>query len=494
MLGAVVAATAVAKLSLLSAGPEFDPDAYAHAMAGRRMLENATDVRVHWVWLPLWHLVHGLAARFGSGTYTVRALNVALTSAAPLMLAAMLARWLRPARQAQLSGQLLNVVPWLAGVLLALAPTGVVLGSTSQMEPPVMVLLLGACWGWESLAHERAKGVGRAALVGVLLAAAALIRYETWLLLPLFVLLWLRSGRGWQRTPAWLLPCAAVVGWCVLHRVQTGEWFQFLRFNAEFAGGYLQGVGYPWGGEPNALLMAVWYVVVVPFHEHHLLTPLTLLGMYGFVRRAPRTLVGVQLTVLAALTVGWIARQHLGLPRHALTLAPLYATGLALGTVTVARWVHTATGAWTARRTLRRWAGSAAIAVAIAVALAAVRTVPRYLGTVAWHAITYRDSYDVARALRDLSRSDDQVFCDYSTVEVLSNLDPARFTRWHMRDVEVFHLARATRAGGRSLVVSDRVSTRHLRRVTRTLYAAGELVILVFEPATEAVAHNTDSE
>src|SRR5256885_1607801 len=65
------------RVGLLSAGPDLDSDAAAHAMIGRRLATEWRDVAIHWVWLPLWHVVHAAAAGVGGDIETVRALSVA---------------------------------------------------------------------------------------------------------------------------------------------------------------------------------------------------------------------------------------------------------------------------------------------------------------------------------------------------------------------------------------------------------------------------------
>ncbi|HZO12144.1 MAG TPA: hypothetical protein VFB62_02770, partial [Polyangiaceae bacterium] len=284
--GALVLATMVARLVLLETGPEIDPDAYAHAMAGRRVLEGTHGVELHWVWLPLWHWLHALALRFGSGIDTMRALNVGMSAIAPVLLVSVLRRPGVP-----------GALPWLAGAVLALSPTLLVHGATSQLEPPVLTLTLAACLAWER--KHWLIGI----LGGLALAAAALIRYEAWAVVLALSLLWVRE-RSRERAPIWLVPLVAIGAWCLHHRLATGQWFQFLAYNADFAHGYLEGVGYPWGSQPNAPLALLWYVVAVPWIEHAVLAPLSLLGAVWFVRSAPRSLMVAQISMLAFLAIG----------------------------------------------------------------------------------------------------------------------------------------------------------------------------------------------
>src|SRR5262245_51133633 len=90
-LAALVVALAALKFALARSGPELDTDAYGHAVIGRRFLADPGNIHLHWVWLPLWHVVHGALARIGSGLEGLRLVDVALSSAGPLVLARTLA-------------------------------------------------------------------------------------------------------------------------------------------------------------------------------------------------------------------------------------------------------------------------------------------------------------------------------------------------------------------------------------------------------------------
>jgi hypothetical protein len=460
LLGALTLAGLAARFALLEIGPEVDPDAYAHAMAGRRVLAGDGGVEMHWVWLPLWHWLHALALRYGHGLDTMRALNAALSAAAPVLLVALLLRSSDDQRKTQIA--------WLAGGLLALSPALLVHGASSQLEPPVLTLTLAACLAW-----ERARERPIASLAGgAALAAAALIRYEAWAATFGLAIAWLRERRPWHRAVILFAPAAAVLGWCIRHRWATGEWFQFLRYNADFAHGYLGGVGYPWGGEPNAALALVWYLTAVPWLEHAVLAPLMLLGAAWFVRSAPRSLLSAQLSMLVLLAIGFAAGQHLGLPRHGLVLGPLYATTIARGILRARDWL--------AETKLRR---AAPLASAIAIGLVfTTRTVPGYWRGVERHATAYREDLAAARALRRACRDDEPIFCDHARIEVLSNLPPQRFTRWPLRDVDAFQLKSAAGECGRVLIVSDESSTDHLAAWTSPVYRSGAVVLLAYAP------------
>ncbi len=61
VLAVVWSVVAVVRFWLVTTGPDVDTDAYGHAVAARAFVVAPRDLSVHWVWLPLWHLVHAAA-------------------------------------------------------------------------------------------------------------------------------------------------------------------------------------------------------------------------------------------------------------------------------------------------------------------------------------------------------------------------------------------------------------------------------------------------
>jgi hypothetical protein len=476
LLAVVVIAATVAKLTLLEAGPEPDPDAYAHAIAGRKLVAGEGGVEIHWVWLPLWHWVHGLASRYADGTWTVRGLNIALTSAAPIVLASILRRgagrrgWER-------------WLPISAGCVLALTPLSLRHGATSQLEPPLLALMLGAAWLLDD--GEGEPRAARAFAAGALLAAATMVRYEAWCLPPLVAGWWWWRGRAPRGASAWLLPGLAIAAWCLYHRLETGEWLQFLRYNRGFTRDYYAGAGFPNATAPGPWISAVWYLAVVPFYQYGWLVVPLAIGAPWLVRRAPRPLLVMQLGVLAFLSVGFATRQHLGLARHALSIAPAYATCIAAGALGAAAFVERRLA--TASPEAGRLRGGTALGV-LAVVLSVLvywRGAPDFRDSLRWHREGYRSAWLVAQALRRAYRPDDWVLCDWSGVEVLANLPPERTSRWTLRDTSEADLATACGRCERVLIASTEADVAHLRPLARELFAAGDYRLLAYvaEPA-----------
>src|SRR4051794_24167762 len=72
------------RLGLRASGPDLDGDAYGHLVIGRVMLEQWSDVRIHWVWLPLWHAVGAITTRLGGGLEELRLFNCMLGALTPV--------------------------------------------------------------------------------------------------------------------------------------------------------------------------------------------------------------------------------------------------------------------------------------------------------------------------------------------------------------------------------------------------------------------------
>ena len=151
-------ALAALRLDLLHAGPDLDGDAYGHAIIGRTLLANPTDLRQHWVWLPLWHFCYAGLHLLGGGLQAMRKIDVALSSLQPLLLVAALAPAKKRDSSPELStGEILGsgaspgrddvralAVRCLAPLLLLLFPFAIEHGQTGEPEPLFAALLLGA--------------------------------------------------------------------------------------------------------------------------------------------------------------------------------------------------------------------------------------------------------------------------------------------------------------------------------------------------------------
>src|SRR4051812_46323802 len=86
-LFAVIAGAALAvRLGIILRLPDGEADAYGHFGAARALLENPTNLAVHWVWLPGWHYALWAMLRFGVSFQGVRIMNAVAQTFAPLLL------------------------------------------------------------------------------------------------------------------------------------------------------------------------------------------------------------------------------------------------------------------------------------------------------------------------------------------------------------------------------------------------------------------------
>ncbi len=460
----------MAKLAIVLAGADHDGDSYAHAMAGRRLLLDPADISIHWVWLPLLHALYAAATAVGGGLSTLRFVNVLASSASPLLLAWFLRDHLRrafPGDAAASQDAAASPIPWLAGALLAIDPLCVSLGVTGQTEPLFQLLVLGACVACERRAF---------AIAGILFGMAALTRYEAWGLVP--VLLWIALKEPRLRPRAMLvgaLPALLISLWCLAHFALTREPLQFLRVNREFAQAYLASVGYFWGRAPNLALMAVFYVAIVPVSQ--MLGPAHALAFAGVPRGfrvLPRTLLLVGAALLAIVTWLLLRGTHLGLPRHAVAIAPLFCALTAVGTIALADRAARRLPTISAERS--RQVGAFAVLALVLF----TRTVPRTLELFGATQHAFSEQARAAAALRDIAAPGEPIFCDDDKIEVLSELGPARFTRSHIAEVAPLHVRDLAQRHGSALVVSPLARAAHLPG-GRPLWSHGELLILRFE-------------
>src|SRR5271170_5258749 len=94
-LGVALTALTAWKIACVLAGPELDTDAYAHHMIARAILADPRDLAVHWVWLPLFHYAQVPLVALGGTMQDVRWIDVALSTALPVVLYAYVRRTAR---------------------------------------------------------------------------------------------------------------------------------------------------------------------------------------------------------------------------------------------------------------------------------------------------------------------------------------------------------------------------------------------------------------
>jgi hypothetical protein len=458
----------LAKLCLIAAGPDLEIDGYGHALAARRLIEHPTDFGVHWVWLPLGHVVSALLLSLGWGMDGIRYVNCALTSILALGVALSIDRGADRASARALA--------WTAAGLVSLSPLALATGESGVLEPLFALLVVGS-----ALALRRGYGM----LAGLLASCAALLRYEGWLLAPVFFWIWWRSQRPRPSVWAWLAPLSTIGVYVALRAAEHGgSALGFLRENDAFARSFFESVAAGWPVPPHASWMSLWYALIVPAFVLGPLTPFALAGIPWLKERGPRPLTGALIAILVFLTLGFVARQHLGLPRHALTLMPLYAMAAAAGLLGAANFSYRRLAI--RRIELERWT-FAVVTVAL-VAFAASRTLPMFVTRMKLHQQEHRDELAIAGALRSTWSERTRVFCDTTAVETLSDLPPASFIRWRLKDTQRANLAIEHAAGRDVLVVGSDATTRHLSENLRKLHEAGSLVLYRYVKNSDAVA------
>jgi len=210
--------------------------------------------------------------------------------------------------------------------------------------------------------------------------------------------------------------------------------------------------------------------------------PLLVLAALGAVRTARQAGAAFCVTYLACLgflTLSWIMRSSLGLDRHFVVVVPAYATMAANGVAEIAARTRSL-----ARRAFRHSERAPRIAGAAAIALLGACVLVGALSRLGdwmrdWRASIERgwpDRLAVGAFLRTLPGSS-TIFCDESTVEILSGLDRRRFDRhWVDDPTEPDRIRGAARHEGAVYVAT-------WMRKLKTLRGVGEIV---YRPPGEA--------
>ncbi|HEU4582945.1 MAG TPA: hypothetical protein VFS67_32020, partial [Polyangiaceae bacterium] len=304
------------RLRCIGLGPDPDTDAYGHFVIARQFLETPGDLAIHWVWLPLYHLLLAAGIALGAGLDQLRYANALLSTATPLLL------WWGAGRLSARAGKAGFEARWLpplAGVLAAAAPIVVTMGTTAQPESLFALLLLGTAL---LLARERF------AWAAVVLCAAVLLRYEAWAVAAAVGALlswrWRKGAPSSRGALACLVaPGLSVLLWALLRRLGGEQWFGFLRQNQSFAeAARARAPELGWSEIARGLEAAPLWA-----------WSLGLLALLCGLRRTWRLTSGwfvlPPLSIAAFLALGWLTRSHLGLTRHWVCLVPFAALGAA---------------------------------------------------------------------------------------------------------------------------------------------------------------------
>ena len=408
----LILAFAVWRIVCIGLGPDPDTDAYGHYVIARQFLQTPLDLHIHWVWLPLYHLLLAAGVAAGATLDHVRYANAVLSAITPLLLWWGLGRLAERRSLGASSPLAARWVPALAALLAAAAPIAIVMGTTAQPESCFSLLMLGAAL---LLALER---FGWAAVV---LSALVLLRYEAWAAAAsvsgLLVWRWLRGARLSRGALACLLvPALTVGGWALLRRLDGGLWFDFLRENQSFAQAARASAQTPlldWSALERALAAA-------PLGAWLLALGCLLCGLDRSWRATRGWFVLLPLSIAGFLLLGWVTRSHLGLARHWVALVPFAATAVAQGSAQLSEWL----GRLEARAQAPAFALLATLALGLELG-------SLQLPLARWRertAAALPDRRDAGRFLRSLPESS-LILCDDAPAEVLSELPSSRFAR-----------------------------------------------------------------
>jgi len=419
-LAAVTLGLCAWRLMCVGAGPDPDGDAYGHFRIARQLLATPFELRIHWVWLPLYHALLAAPIALGATLDQVRQLNALAAALPPFFLLWALSRQqpveLGSDRAARSPGRL-PLVALGAALLMAATPLLVQLGTTGQMEVAFCALLTLAV---ALLVHERF------AAASVALSALVLMRYEGWAVAAVVgaVSVWRLFQKKRLERGEWacvLAPAAGVLGWAALRRLGGEPWFGFILENQAFAEQALDGAGRA-GSLPLALAR---YTALVPWRTFGLAALCALLGIGPTLRRHGVWLVAPGVALLAFLTASSLTRSQLGLDRHFTSVVPFAATWIAHGLARIASLVASLT---------QPALGSARARCVGALALAPflLSTTQRLSdGLDGWLETTrvgLRQERDIARSLRS-APAEARILCADASIEVLSELAPERFER-----------------------------------------------------------------
>jgi hypothetical protein len=301
--GALAGAALLAvRLAIVAATADVDTDAYGHFAIARALLHDPTNLAAHWVWQPGYHYLVWALLHLGIGLTGVRAISAVLQAAGPFVLFDGAAR--REDRDPRAA--------LLAALLWTVAPISNRLATSAQAETCFTLLVVSAAWALDRR---------RPWLAGTILAAACLVRYEAWGVLPALAVQRARRGREGPGLAAILIPAAAIAGWILLRRHADGAWLVFLGETARFASGVRAAQGF------SPLVDGLLVPLSLPFL---VLGPAALLVPIG-IRRALTPGWAVPAGILAFLVASHLGRGALGLERYLTALVPFACLAIAEG-------------------------------------------------------------------------------------------------------------------------------------------------------------------
>src|SRR5690606_10921826 len=274
-----------------------------------------------WLQLPLLYV--------GGTMDTIRQINVGVWALMPPLLCAYVLKT-RASSDVGLTdttplGAILGAAA--AGILLALTPLGMQMGTTAQPEP--LFALLALCFAW--LMQQR-----RFAWAALPLSVMVLLRYEAWAVWAFTCV-----ALTWQERRAWLTgndpartrrlsalvmasPLLAVLGWAVLRYPHDGDrWFAFIGGTHDFVTGALRQESSFEQGVKVLAYDSIRYFWLVPYRTFGWATLFVVPGFWITLQRH-RWLNVAAAGVLAFITLSWLTRSTLGLVRQCVAVLAWY--------------------------------------------------------------------------------------------------------------------------------------------------------------------------
>ncbi|MCI0472470.1 MAG: hypothetical protein L0Y76_02690, partial [Ignavibacteria bacterium] len=300
--------------------PDPDTDAYAHFIIARDIVRHPFNLSVHWVWLPLFHYIGAFFVFLGSNMQSLRFVNLLLWFLLPVMTYVFLSSKESSKRYALT-----------AGIITAVSPIGILMGTTAQPEPLFALLILLFVFLFEKKDYYSSSFI---------LTLACLLRYEAWAVL-LFVsvyVLYLRIYKAQNLEKrkkisvlsVLILPVAVITVWSVLRYLYDGQWFMFLSGTQKFANDALGETNSAEGGVFQFIRDLFYYPFWIPF----LYFGITLFFIpFGFVKFIKENIIlsVAGFSILVFITVSWLLKSNLGLNRHFNSVVPVYSILIAYG-------------------------------------------------------------------------------------------------------------------------------------------------------------------
>jgi hypothetical protein len=441
----------VFRIECIGLGPDPDTDAYGHYVIGRQLLDTALNLRIHWVWLPLYHGLLAAGISLGASLDHVRFANAVISTLTPLLLFAL------PRATRSTSALVDRGLLALAVLLAATLPIAVQMGTTGQPEALFGALFLGAA---VALAQRRH------ALAAALLSAAVLTRYEAWIAVAsvaaVIAFSWLRTRKMPEpsRMACVAAPLATIGCWVTARWLGGEPFLGFLSDNQRFAESAL-GAGATRGIDSAALVERLSQPQTLAWVA---LSAGAVLGVPRALRSHGVWVVALPASVIGFLALGWLTRSHLGLERHWVAAGPFVALWLANGLARASELC----GKAAAGAAGPAFAGGSLLLVGLSFSTLEER-LSEWQDTTTFALGTRRAAAHFVRSLPE----DALIVCDEASVEVLSQLPRTRFMRTFVSDAAAPRLL-ALASAREVYVLSWRTRMSKLMQLGRVVYSQEE--------------------